>query len=385
MSHKLLAPFTGCCVALALSVSAASAAGAASPSRVTAAAPRYTYTDLGVLGGLDSHAWTLNSHGRVIGHADTSPNSGPGGFHAFLWTPTTPNGTSGAMVDLGTLRGDGNSTANGINAASLVVGESLASDFGTSHAYVYNGSMHDLGGFGGQYSAANGINSGGAITGYSKLPDGFDHAFLWIPDKPDGVRGKMHDLGTLPGRIESVGAAINDGGTIVGASLDPDFIGHAFIWQPAAPNAAKGSMAEMPEPSGTIGSGATAVNRDGLVVGSMLNGAGQEHAFSYDAALRGLAIMRDLGTLPGGTTSVAYSINSSGAAVGFADTGAQAFDHAVLFTDGRVIDLNRLLPASAQSAGVVLTVAFGINDSGQIAGYATVGGHARGFLLTPAR
>jgi probable HAF family extracellular repeat protein len=33
----------------------------------------------------------------------------------------------------------------------------------------------------------------------------------------------------------------------------------------------------------------------------------------------------------------------------------------------------------------VLTVAYGINDKGQVAGVAIVGGHAHGFLFTPTR
>jgi hypothetical protein len=52
----------------------------------------------------------------------------------------------------------------------------------------------------------------------------------------------------------------------------------------------------------------------------------------------------------------------------------------VLFEDGRVIDLNTLLPANS---GRTLTEARDINDRGQIVGTGVVNGRQRAFLLTP--
>lgn len=48
--------------------------------------------------------------------------------------------------------------------------------------------------------------------------------------------------------------------------------------------------------------------------------------------------------------------------------------------DRRIISLNRLLPGRVKAAGVVLEAARGINDKGQIAGAALVGGHGLAFL-----
>ena len=87
MLRRLLAPITVLAVVIGFSV-----------APVAAQSDRYAFTDLGVLGGLDSHAWALNAGGQVTGHADTSPDSGTRGFHAFLWTPSTPNGTTGSMI-----------------------------------------------------------------------------------------------------------------------------------------------------------------------------------------------------------------------------------------------------------------------------------------------
>ena len=72
----------------------------------------------------------INDHGQVIGIADTAD----GHSHAFLW--------DGKMHDLGTLGGD-TSRAVAINELGQVVG-SAETEEGTTHAFLWNGSMHDL-------------------------------------------------------------------------------------------------------------------------------------------------------------------------------------------------------------------------------------------------
>ena len=62
----------------------------------------------------------------------------------------------------------------------------------------------------------------------------------------------------------------------------------------------------------------------------------------------------------GGNASVAYGINDSGTVVGFAGT-ASGFDHAFSYSNGTMTDLGTL--------GGSNSVAFGINDSGTVVGY----------------
>ncbi len=64
------------------------------------APPAYTVTDLGTLGGTFSAGTGINASGQVTGYSFTT---GDAAVHAFLWTPTTPNGASGTLHDLGTL------------------------------------------------------------------------------------------------------------------------------------------------------------------------------------------------------------------------------------------------------------------------------------------
>jgi hypothetical protein len=54
--------------------------------------------------------------------------------------------------------------------------------------------------------------------------------------------------------------------------------------------------------------------------------------------------------------------------------------HAVIYTNGKPQDLNRLIP---KGSGWVLEAATSINDVGEIVGYGTLHGQEHGFLLTP--
>jgi probable HAF family extracellular repeat protein len=80
--------------------------------------------NLGTLGGTGHYfgiwAENLNNFGQVIGFSDLK---GDTNFHAFLWARAT------GMQDLGTVSGDVNSVAIGINDAGQVVGVSLDMNF----------------------------------------------------------------------------------------------------------------------------------------------------------------------------------------------------------------------------------------------------------------
>ena len=78
---------------------------------------------------------------------------------------------SGVAVDLGVLKGQVYSRANGINAIGQVVGFSgLQRDSSESRAFMWSGQtgMIDIGTLGGGYAQAYAINDAGYITGASQ-------------------------------------------------------------------------------------------------------------------------------------------------------------------------------------------------------------------------
>ncbi len=100
--------------------------------------------------------------------------------------------------------------------------------------------------------------------------------------------------------------------------------------------------------------------------------------------------MRDLGTLNGDKASAVGAINSKGQVVGYSCPWTcedHRHDHAVLWQNGSIFDLNKLIRAG--NTGLILTRAFAINDRGEIAGIGTPPGcsfdlvcsHA--FILVP--
>jgi probable HAF family extracellular repeat protein len=90
--------------------------------------------------------------------------------------------------------------------------------------------------------------------------------------------------------------------------------------------------------------------------------------------------IQDLGTLSGGTYSVAFGINDSDEVVGYGDISNNAA-HAFLWTQAAGMrDLNSLIPANS---GWVLINANAINRLGQITGYGAFKGYNHGFLLSP--
>jgi probable HAF family extracellular repeat protein len=140
--------------------------------------------ELGTLGGTESFGGAINSGGQVAGF---SYMTGHADYHAFLWTPTTPNGTNGTMLNLGTLGGS-NSFSYNVGTGGQVVGASeIITTSDRTHAFLYtSGSgMVDLNTLidplsGWELLDAAGINDAGQITGQG-LIGGQYHAYLLTP------------------------------------------------------------------------------------------------------------------------------------------------------------------------------------------------------------
>ena len=319
------------------------------------AAPRFTVTDLGVLGGWGSGASAINARDVVVGSSTTGE---PGSFaepmrHAFLWR-------SGKMIDLGTLGGKF-SGALDINDKDQVVGSShLAGVMARSQAFIWRaGKMTRPSGIPKEamHSSACGINDRGQVAGdywVHEKRGGQGYAFRWQD-------GKL----TLLGKGSANG--INNKGQVIGRRA-----GFARLW-----TSGKAVDLGVPSGSGWIWSEPSAINEDGTVVGTAARKTRPPEFIRHAVIWRRgkVSVLPTLGGKGGG----ASGINNRGQVVGSSETG----DHesrAFLFQDGAMFDLNTCIPPGS---GWVLGTATAINDRGQIVGSGSHGRRGRAFLLTP--
>jgi probable HAF family extracellular repeat protein len=158
------------------------------------------------------------------------------------------------------------------------------------------------------------------------------------------------DLGTLSLGGVSGGLALNNKGAVVGFGSVVDGNDHAFLWTSSA------GMSDLGVLSGYTGSIAQSINDYGEVVG-WCNGAKGVEAFFWrkDAGMFGLGAL-------GGTGSIAYGINNSHQVVGEASLPGNKAEHAFLWAPSKGMqDLGTL--------GGDSSVAYGINDVGQVIGF----------------
>jgi probable HAF family extracellular repeat protein len=317
-------------------------------------AQTYTVTDIGTLGGKDSVALSINDLGEVVGYSTTAD----GEVHAFRFFRDT-------IFDLSTLGGK-ESYAYVITNTGILLGDSKTSQ-GKLHPFMGapNSPLFDLG-EPHLFSSARGANNAGQVVGVREVTDEhgkhYKRAYLYTTHR-------TIDLGTFGGK-ESDAIAINDAAQIVGHFYTEyhDGFRRAVLYH-------NGKVVEL----GTFGgnsSNGVAINAAGQVVGYADTSGGDKRAFLY---ARGR--LKNLGTLPGGTQSLAYDIDEQGRVVGASDAKDSPL-HAFIYSDGVMQDLNQLIPSDSEWS---LTEAKGINESGQIVGYGFLNGERRAFLLTPLK
>jgi probable HAF family extracellular repeat protein len=238
-----------------------------------------------------------------------------------------------------------------------VVGYAQRAD-GVYHAFLHDGAMRDLGTLGGSSSRALGVNDEGTVVGQSlKAGDLVTRAFIY-------QSGAMSELPATLGGGMTTATDINNFDDIIGDSTLPDGRTHGYLFTNGVTRDLTPSAAE---------SHVFAINDDGVIVGSWRVGSGGLRAFRYANGAP-----QDLGTL-GGLRSTAYAVNRAGTIVGWSETSSGA-ERAVIWRDGTMMDLNTLIRSGT---GWVLQQAWGISDTGAIAGRGIFNGVARSFLLTP--
>jgi probable HAF family extracellular repeat protein len=376
---------------------------------------RYEVTDLGTLGGPYSLGLGINSRGVVAGGAATvSQNGNPNVANpqppltGFLWK-------DGHMVNLGTLgdpRDNLNSEAGGpnIHNESALISETGSLDpngedfcyFGTHRqclaAIWKHGRLSALRNpFGGNNSQAYWINDFGQVTGFAETSEydascatqaGPDHplggkpfqlyrfkAVVWNPD------GSWRELRPYGDDTVSFAMGINNKGQAVGTSglcSNVDFppspqAFRSILWQADGTPVDLGGL-------GGASSGASAINDRGDVDGTATTADGLTRAYLWT---KESGQPHNLGSLhpddPLVVATCCNTVNNYRQVVGFV-LDANFNSYAFLWQDGRMVDLNTLIP---NDSGWTLQSADSINDAGQITGWGLINGEVHAFLAAP--
>ncbi len=296
-----------------------------------------------LMGLMLSAAWACSdptsSAPRKEGDAQLAMGEGSAGILAFT------------AVDLGTAGGLLNSIAEGINTAGIVAGVSYTADpalDGTVTAWNAAG-PHNLGVPAGFFAAeGKAINNFGDIVGIAYAAAG-RRGFVWTPG------GGFSILTGPPGATDVQAFDIDANALVVVGEVTVAGAVHAFRWQPV-------SGYQDLHPPGYLSSHANAISPNGGMTGWAKTAAGDDHAVMWSPT----AVFTDLGTLPGGTTSQGYDINSAGAVVGQSDK-----------LGGNVVAIVRNFPLPMQSGPFANSAGSGVSDMGRMVGWAPLGGARR--------
>jgi probable HAF family extracellular repeat protein len=378
--------------------------------------PHYRLIDLGTFGGSTSYINStgnggpyMNREGEVVGSSMKAlpPRSNgnfpcaaaSGVFHAMAWL----DGRVTDLDSLGDPRNCGNALA--INDAGEIVGASEnglldpVTGLVQLRAVLWRDGQHkNLGTLGGNHSYADAINNRGQIVGFAlnKIPDPFSLFGLFVGPSTNGTQtraflwenGDMRDLDTLGGP-DAWALFVNESGQVAGYSYIESTPNPTTGAPPADPFLRKGVSSLAADPAAcftgndpencvpflrdgeklidlftsTIGGNfltANAISDSGEVVGAA--------AFPnqpFDAAIWRSGVANDLGALPGDCFSQAFVVNSQGQITGNSATCDGKTIRAVLWKDGKVFDLNTLIP---RDSNLLLVESFVINDRGEIGG-----------------
>ncbi len=330
------------------------------PAIAGADAYQYQVFNLGHLGGTfpSSEARGLNNNQVVVGFT-TIPNDGRGfrwsdGVMTAIAEPTrrmteaNDINDAGSIVGsafgddlpfgptlkvgntwthLGDLGGGGAGRALRVNNSDQVVGFSRLLN-GNNHAFYWDGSIHDLGTFGGTESEAYGINQAGHVVGFARTSNTSRHGFVWDGQTMIDINGTLN---------ASSANAINDHGLIVGSGIVTSPLSQAVVWNNRVPTAL-----------GVLTSGVAcqlqAVNESGVAVGVSGVTAVNGRALFWSQAT-GLVDLNSMVVNPSGLTlAQATAINENGSISGIARDAS-----------GRLVGfLAVVVPAPSASASLLL-------------------------------
>jgi probable HAF family extracellular repeat protein len=291
---------------------------------------QFSFTDLGALPGGGPTPFVtvngINSTGQVCGGSSFLDTT-----HAYLWKPAVPNGTVGAMMNLGAVI---HPTASNWSICTAV------STF--------------------------------APVGYGYYPPAMSYrALVFSGEKFIGATPFIPFVLPIPPTVatfvpNSYANAVNDSGVIVGSWTPESGIYHAMKWKPVGATAYSVSDLNSPGYPDWVLNIATGINKTGDIVGYGSH-KGMTHAF----LIKGGKIT-DLGSLSTAAFdySVATGLNDKGQVVGYSHlpTPAGIRVHAFVWKSGTMTDLD--VPVfPGMPFPFTNSVASAINNNGKIVGW----------------
>lgn len=240
----------------------------------------------------------------------------------------------------------GISRANDINDSGQIVGY----DSGNGAVLYDSGSLTYL-----NINDPKAINNDGQIVGYYTTSNGRSHPVLYD-------NGNITDLLSPYSTTQGFAYDINESSQIVGYLSYPTSGSRPFYYDNGLSNIGP-LCCEYGQAYG--------INDSSQIVGltEYNSDSGREYAFMFDNGT-----ITDLGVLDDSIgRSRAFDINNSSQIVGDSNVGSLGIFHAFMYDSGEMIDIGVL-------DGYTSSYAKGINDSGQVIGYATAYSDSIAFL-----
>lgn len=346
----------------------------------TAITPAFAanFTRIAIPFGMDSSgnsfsvATSVSPTGVVAGYSSTA--SDVDATLAFTYATAT-----GTLTNLGGAAGTSSSSAYGINGSGLIVGQYTDSSF-SQHGVTYTTAS----GFqvvpnspsGLAPAKFNAVNAAGTFVGYGSI--GFGNNTAIYGKVGTGIT-VLPTLPNAPSFGESAASAINANGLIVGTATPQQFGKNLFRYDSTGTATSLTDLGRFTNPNGgtSFVNDEMAVNNAGVIAGSArlqttayVNGLNYEE---YNQAFKNVnGQFTALGGLAvGEIDTVADGINAQGVIVGSSETATGA-THAVLWLPGSTtaIDLNAyfLTIDPTNAALYTLTSATSISDGNLIVG-----------------
>ena len=300
-------------------------------------------------GAQNGRAMGINNNGEIVGYSSIS-----GYWHPTYWSSSTAT-----PEDLGLPEGTSYAMATAISDAGHIVGSTTDIKSYTQAIQFRPGppvKLEHLYPAGIDYAWE--VNNNGRISGSTYDLLNLKRSYAW------GVyweNGQIHDIGKFPDALKwTVTNGINDAGTMVGYAVVSDGRNIPFHWN-------NGSFTALPYLGQGFGQQiAYDINNNGDIVGACQDDNRTIHPVRWS---NGQLI--DLGIFPGninGGWAEAVAVNENGVAVGWG-WGQDGFKHALLFMDGKIIQL-----PEPSGAFPPISMAYDINDAGQIVGESSFDG-----------